>query len=227
MNNRSKCVFWLAILLLVAGCSRGGSGASQDGQGSPDQAATGRAERPADKSAGGSAGSQRRAPTVLLHTSQGDIVVRLDAQRAPRTVNNFLYYVESGHYDQTILHQVAAGYVVVGGGYTADLVERPGRYPIPNEADNGLSNRRGTIAMARRQDVVDSSTCQFFINLADNPALDHRGPAANEYGFCVFGEVIEGWEVVDKIAEVEVEDTDAFQELPVQTVSIESARRLR
>ncbi|HVX10990.1 MAG TPA: peptidylprolyl isomerase [Pirellulales bacterium] len=166
-------------------------------------------------------------PTVVLKTSMGELTIKLDPQAAPRTVNNFLHYVENGLYNQTIFHQVDAGYVVLGGTYTAELVERPGRYPIPNEASNGRKNLRGTVAMSRQPDNIDSSTSQFFINLQDNPHLDHRGEAAEEYGYCVFGEVVEGDEVLEKIAAVAVEDKDNFQKLPVETVLIESAYRVR
>lgn len=166
-------------------------------------------------------------PTVLLKTSMGELTIKLDPQTAPRTVNNFLHYVENGFYDQTIFHQVDAGYVALGGGYSPDLVERPSRYPIPNEATNGRKNVRGTVAMARQLDDIDSSTCQFFINLNDNPHLDHRGDEPQDYGFCVFGEVIEGLEVLEKISAVEVEDKDDFKKIPVETVLIESAYRMR
>lgn len=166
-------------------------------------------------------------PEVVLHTSAGAITLRLDAAKAPRTVQNFLQYVESGHYDGTIFHQVNAGYVALGGGYTPELRERTGRYPISNEANNGLRNRRGTIAMARRLDVVDSSTCQFFINLADNPKLDHQGSAPEAFGFCVFGEVTEGLDVLEHISQTPVKSVDGFENLPVETVQINSAVRTR
>lgn len=166
-------------------------------------------------------------PAIVIKTSHGELTIELDPYTAPRTVNNFLHYVESGHYNQTIFHQVDAGYVALGGGYTPELTEKRGRYPIPNEAANGRKNLRGTIAMARQPDVIDSSTCQFFINLADNPQLDHRGDGADEYGYCVFGKVIEGLETLDQIAKVEVRDSEEFPKLPVETVLIESAYRLR
>lgn len=166
-------------------------------------------------------------PTIVLKTTLGELTIKLDPQSAPRTVNNFLTYVENGSYNQTIFHQVDKGYIALGGAYTADLSERAGRYPIPNEADNGRKNLRGAVAMARDPSEIDSSTCQFFINLTDNPHLDHRGNSAEEFGYCVFGEVVGGLEVLDKISAVEVEDKDDFQKLPVETVLIESAYRLR
>lgn len=166
-------------------------------------------------------------PTVVLKTTMGELTVKLDPKAAPRTVNNFMHYVESGLYNQTIFHQVEAGYVALGGTYTPDLVERPSRYPIPNEAANGRKNLRGTIAMARQIEAIDSSTSQFYINLEDNPHLDHHGDSPEEYGFCVFGELVEGLDVLEKISAVEVQEKDDFKKLPVETVLIESAYRTR
>jgi cyclophilin family peptidyl-prolyl cis-trans isomerase len=166
-------------------------------------------------------------PIVSLKTSLGEVTLKLDAKRAPRTVNNFLHYVQSGHYNQTIFHQVQEGYVVLGGSYAPDLTEKDGRYPIPNEADNGLKNVRGTIAMARQPDEIDSATCQFFVNLNDNPNLDHVGEKPEEFGFCVFGEVIKGMDVLDRMSRVEVQANEQFEQLPVDTVLLETARRVR
>jgi len=166
-------------------------------------------------------------PAVDLKTTFGLIRVKLNRELAPRTVANFLNYVDNGHYNQTIFHRIESGYAVLGGGYTSELLAKEGRYPIPNEAKNGLKNRRGTIAMVRDIDKVDSSTCQFFINLNDNPQLDHQGEEPERYGYCVFGEVIEGMEVLDRIATLPVRTTEGFDKLPVETVMIESARRHR
>jgi cyclophilin family peptidyl-prolyl cis-trans isomerase len=165
-------------------------------------------------------------PVVLLHTNMGEIVLRLDAAKAPRTVYNFMSYASNGHYDQTIFHQVDAGYAVLGGSYSVDLAERPGRYPIPNEATNGLKNKRGTIAMARSPDSINSATCEFFINLVDNPQLDHQGDDPAKYGYCVFGEVIGGLSVLDKISKVKVQDTKQFEKIPVETVMLQYVRRV-
>ena len=117
-------------------------------------------------------------PVVVIETSLGNITVRLDAEKAPLTVDNFLSYVGAGQYDQTIVHQVYKGQGFLAGGYGTNLVEKPGRTPVRNEAHNGLKNRRGTIAMVRLPDAIDSATCQFFINVADNPALDLQGSHA-------------------------------------------------
>lgn len=217
----SLCLFW------CAGCNRSSPTENATVQDEREERREGHDEvEKRDKSNA----SERHAayfPTVVLKTSLGEVTVKLDPQAAPRTVNNFLHYVENGLYNQTIFHQVEAGYVVLGGTYTPELVERPGRYPIPNEAANGRKNLRGTIAMARQIDEIDSSTSQFFINLQDNPNLDHQGDSAEQYGFCVFGEVTEGFDVLEKMSAVEVEDKDDFKKLPVETVLLETAYRTR
>lgn len=135
-------------------------------------------------------------PKVALETTHGEIVLALDGRRAPLTVKNFLRYVQDGHYDGTVFHRVIEGFVVQGGGYTGEYEEKPTREPIPNESGNGLSNRRGTIAMAR-QDQPHTATSQFYFNLADNSKLD---PQSSRWGYTVFGEVTEGMDVVDEIA---------------------------
>jgi cyclophilin family peptidyl-prolyl cis-trans isomerase len=145
-----------------------------------------------------SAADQQPAPRVRIQTSQGTFVVQLDAVRAPLTVRNFLDYVSKGHYAGTIFHRVIDGFVIQGGGYTPDLVEKEVGAPVPNESGNGLSNVRGSIAMARTGDP-HSATAQFYVNLKDNVALD---PNPQRWGYCVFGRVIEGMDVVDAIAKV-------------------------
>ncbi len=163
-------------------------------------------------------------PAVVIKTSQGEITIQLDLDKAPRTVGHFLNYVNSGHYNDTIFHQVESGFALVGGGFTADLKEKPTRYSVANEAANGLKNRRGTIAMARQPQDPNSATSQFIINLADNPALDHQGNEPEKYGYCVFGEITSGLDVLEKIAAVQVRDTETFVRLPVQPVTIQQAR---
>lgn len=138
------------------------------------------------------------APKVKVQTNLGTFVLQLDAVRAPLTTRNFIEYVKAKHYDGTIFHRVIDGFVAQGGGYTPDLVEKPTREPVVNESGNGLSNVRGTIAMARTGDP-HSATSQFYINLVDNTKLD---PNEERWGYCVFGRVIEGMEVVDAIAKV-------------------------
>lgn len=159
---------------------------------------------------------------VLLKTTRGDIVIALDEEKAPLTVANFLAYVNDGFYDGTIFHRVIPGFMIQGGGMTADMGQKANRGPIKNEADNGLKNRRGTLAMARTQ-VVDSATSQFFINLVDNPFLDHQDPSPQGYGYAVFGEVTEGMETVDAIAGVATGNSGMHQNVPVEPVIIEQA----
>src|SRR5690606_28190485 len=130
-------------------------------------------------------------------------------------------------YEQTIFHDVEPGYIALAGGYTPELQPREVSYPIQNEADNGLSNTRGTVAMARRSDIAHSGTNQFFVNLANNAHLDHAGSSAEQYGYCVFGKVIEGLDIVDAIAARPVEPRGDFERLTVETVMIESTERLR
>ncbi|PCJ17995.1 MAG: peptidylprolyl isomerase, partial [Gammaproteobacteria bacterium] len=138
---------------------------------------------------------------VTLHTNLGDIVIKLYSSRAPITVANFVGYVNSGHYKDTIFHRVIPGFMAQGGGFTAKLRKKPGLAPILNEADNGLKNKRGTLAMARTNDPHSAST-QFFINLANNDFLDHSGKNAQGWGYAVFGKVVKGMDVVDKMARI-------------------------
>jgi cyclophilin family peptidyl-prolyl cis-trans isomerase len=215
----------VAVLLLAAGCGGDGEApapAAIDGAG--DSSPTG---------AGGSASAQPIAdpkhPIVVIDTSLGSITVRLDKENAPLTVDNFLAYIDRGHYDQTIFHQVIKDYpkVIIAGAFTSELSEKQARTPIYNEAHNGLKNRRGTIAMARQLDAIHSATCYFFLNLTDNELLDHKDRTVEGYGYCVFGEITDGLEVADKIAECEVHDVDQFERIPVETVLVRSIRRIR
>jgi peptidyl-prolyl cis-trans isomerase A (cyclophilin A) len=160
------------------------------------------------------------APRVLLATSLGDITVQLDPEKAPKTVANFLDYVKSGHYDGTVFHRVMDGFMIQGGGFTADMAQKPTRAPIPLEAKNGLKNERGTVAMARTA-VADSATSQFFINVVDNSRLDYPSPDGN--GYAVFGRVVAGMDVVDKIRKVETGSKGGHQNVPVTPVLIRSA----
>jgi len=157
---------------------------------------------------------------VRLATSMGDIVLQLDAQKAPKTVANFVDYVKAGHYNGTVFHRVIDGFMVQGGGMNAEMIEKPSRAPIPLEAGNGLSNKRGTVAMARTA-VRDSATAQFFINVVDNDRLDSYGG-----GYAVFGKVVEGLDVVDKIKTVPTANKGMHQNVPVQPVTIQQATLL-
>lgn len=166
------------------------------------------------------------AERVVIETSRGEITLELDGVKAPESVKNFLAYVDAGHYDGTIFHRVIEGFMIQGGGYTADLQTKPTRPPIRNEADNGLLNRRGTIAMARTS-VVDSATSQFFINLADNAFLDHRGKDPRSYGYAVFGRVVSGMDVVDSLGKMKtVSKNTLFQNLPEEAAVIRHIRRM-
>ncbi len=227
MPHRLKSLLSLAVMLclLSTGCNRSAETPAESAAAESDSTG-GETSAKAD-SIVLKEPSHEYYPTVVLKTSLGEITLKLDAKRAPRTVNNFLHYVQNGHYDQTIFHQVEAGYVVLGGSFTPELSEKDARYPIANEADNGLKNVRGAIAMARQPDDIDSATCQFFINLGDNPNLDHTGDSPEEFGFCVFGEVIKGMEVIDKMGELEVQANEQFEKLPVETVLLETARRVQ
>ncbi|WP_414639567.1 peptidylprolyl isomerase [Aquabacterium sp.] len=161
------------------------------------------------------------AQNVKIATNLGDIVVQLDAAKAPKTVDNFVQYVKAGHYNGTVFHRVIDGFMIQGGGMTPDLKEKPTRAPIPLESRNGLSNARGTIAMARTN-VPDSATAQFFINVKDNNFLDSsRAPDGN--GYAVFGKVVSGMDVVDKIRKVETGQKGPYGDVPVQPVIIKSA----
>jgi peptidyl-prolyl cis-trans isomerase A (cyclophilin A) len=174
---------------------------------------------------------QQRRPRLKIATSLGDIVVRLDAEKTPLTVNNFVRYADERYYDGTIFHEVNRGYAVMGGGRTEDLSQKPVHVSVRNEANNGLKNVRGTIAMARDPGIIDSATSVFFINLADSPHLDHRDDTPEGYGYCVFGKVVEGMDVADRIGEVEVreakaQDGSTLPRVPVAPVLIKSIRLL-
>lgn len=168
--------------------------------------------------------AQAQAPKVRLTTSMGAIVLQLDPARAPRTVANFLAYVKAGHYDATVFHRVIDGFMIQGGGFTADMEQKPTRAPIALEAGNGLKNAAYTVAMARTADP-DSATAQFFINLRDNNMLDAPNP--DGHGYAVFATVLEGRAVVDKIRAVPTGNRGPHQNVPTTAVTIESARLLR
>lgn len=164
-------------------------------------------------------------PKVLMKTTMGDITLELYQDKAPATVKNFLGYVDDKFYDGTIFHRVIKGFMIQGGGHTADMSKKPTKGPIKNEADNGLSNRRGTISMARMPDP-HSATSQFFINLVDNVNLDFRAKTDQGYGYCVFGKVISGMDVVDAIANVKIMTRHGMQNVPRETVEIISIRKV-
>jgi cyclophilin family peptidyl-prolyl cis-trans isomerase len=164
-------------------------------------------------------------PKVLLKTSKGDITLELYPDKAPGTVKNFLAYVDAKFYDGLIFHRVIKGFMIQGGGLTADFSTRPAKSPIKNEAGNGLKNDRGTIAMARLGEV-DSATCQFFINHVNNDFLNHLADTPDGFGYCVFGRVVAGLEVVDAIATTPTMTVHGMKDVPRETVTIISVRRV-
>ena len=159
---------------------------------------------------------------VKLHTNFGTIVLELDAAKAPETVKNFLAYVEAGHYDNTIFHRVIDGFMIQGGGFEPGMNQKPTNAPIQNEAANGLKNDRYTVAMARTGDP-HSATAQFFINVKDNAFLNHTAPSGQGWGYCVFGKVVEGMDVVDKIKGVKTGSKGFHQDVPADDVLIQKA----
>ncbi|MCV6638061.1 peptidylprolyl isomerase [Candidatus Albibeggiatoa sp. nov. NOAA] len=163
--------------------------------------------------------------TVRINTTLGAITLELDEAKAPITVENFLNYVKSGFYTDTIFHRVISNFMIQGGGLTADMRDKPTEAPIKNEADNGLSNKRGTIAMARTNDPHSASS-QFFINVKDNDFLDFSAPNTQGWGYCVFGEVTEGMDIVDKIKSVKTTNHGMHRDVPADVITIESVEAL-
>ena len=170
-------------------------------------------------------GSALATPTAIIHTTKGDITVELDEDKAPASVANFRRYAEDGFYNDTIFHRVIPGFMIQGGGHTADMKEKPAREPIANEAHNGLKNTRGTIAMARTSNP-HSATSQFFINLVDNGYLNHTSKTQAGWGYAVFGKVVAGLDVIDKIAAVKTGRSGMHRDVPVEDVIIEKTEIL-
>lgn len=162
-------------------------------------------------------------PRVLLQTNKGDVELELNPEKAPVSVKNFLSYVESGFYNGVIFHRVIPGFMIQGGGFTQEMQQKTTNAPIRNEANNGLTNQRGTLAMARTN-VVDSATSQFFINLKDNEFLNH---GQRDYGYAVFGRVVKGMEVVDQIANLPTKRAGMHQNAPAEPVIIQSAKQIK
>ncbi|MDQ2917953.1 MAG: peptidylprolyl isomerase [Pseudomonadota bacterium] len=162
---------------------------------------------------------------VVLHTNQGDITLDLDQENSPATVANFLQYIRDGHYDNTVFHRVIPGFMIQGGGFAPGMQQKPTRTPVANEAGNGVKNGRYTVAMARTSDP-HSASAQFFINLADNAFLDYKGPSPQGYGYCVFGHVAGGADVVDKIAGVATGRSGFHEDVPTQDIVIMRAEEI-
>lgn len=160
--------------------------------------------------------TENKHPKFILKTSAGDIKIELDAEKAPKTVANFVDYATSGYYNGTIFHRVINDFMIQGGGFTADMTQKPTKAPIPIESDNGLKNKRGTLAMARTSNP-NSATSQFFINVKDNDFLDK---SSRDHGYTVFGKVIDGMDVIDKIKTVKTTTKAMHQDVPVETVEI-------
>ncbi len=162
---------------------------------------------------------------VLLKTNHGDIKLALDAENAPATVANFLQYVRDGHYDNTVFHRVIDNFMIQGGGMEPGMKQKPTRSPVANEATNGVKNKKYTVAMARTSEP-HSATAQFFINVADNDFLDYKAPSANGWGYCVFGKVVDGFDVVDKIRAVRTAKSGFHENVPSEDVLIVKAEEV-
>ena len=220
MTGSTRILLLPLFLFVLSGCDSG----SSPGKSVTASIDTSTDDVPVTNSLDQAAGNSRdpRFPVISMFTNLGTIRVQLDLEKAPITGKNFLWYAGNGHYNGTIFHQIVPGYMALGGGYTEKFEEKPTQFWIRNEAFNGLKNRKGTIAMARRPDQADSSTCQFFFNLVDNPHLDHTSRKnAAEYGYCVFGRVIEGIEVLEKMNHLSVQDQGDFPSVPTPAIVIE------
>src|SRR4030066_1830115 len=174
----------------------------------------------------GEAEAEDKNPVVLMETSSGNIKKEVDRKNAPISAKNFLSYVDDKFYDGTIFHRVIDNFMIQGGGFTSDMQQKQTKAQIKNEASNGLKNKRGTLAMARTM-VVDSATAQFFINVVDNDSLDHRDTSPQGYGYAVFGKVVEGMDVVDKIKGVKTGTKMGHGDVPMEAVVIKSVRRAK
>lgn len=205
----------IALMIAASGCKQNESANGES------QSAETKQEQPKDESKeSNKSEAEGGNPMVIMSTSKGDIKIELYQDKAPITVENFLNYVNDGFYDGTIFHRVIPNFMVQGGGFTPDLNQKPTKPPIKNEADNGLKNERGTLAMARTQ-VVDSATSQFFINLVDNSFLDN---GVRDFGYAVFGRVVDGMDVVDEIAAVETGNKGMMGDVPQEDVVIKSVK---
>ncbi len=181
---------------------------------------TGKVEKATEKK------GDKKVEKVLMETSEGNITIELDSAKAPESVKNFLAYVDSGFYDGTIFHRVIESFMIQGGGFTADMKQKTTKAPIKNEADNGLKNVRGSLAMARTSDP-NSATAQFFINVVDNDFLNHRGKTMDGWGYAVFGKVdAKSLEVVDKIKKVATGNKNGMDDVPTKTVTIKKVKKL-
>lgn len=234
-------IFTLIVFFSVTGCGKKGQVPPEakiqveenDGQADGEDARMSPIELTADEASPDSP-AVTVLPEVVVHTSQGDIRIRLFAEDAPQTVDNFLEnYVDRAVFHDTLIHFVEKDYMMIAGGYTSAYEKVPARAPVIYEGENGLSNRRGTIAVNRHPDFIHSGQSEFFFNLADNEFLDHKeatspeGDASSTPGYCVFGEIVEGIEVADMIGSVEVVDREGFPKTPVAPVVVTAIERIR
>jgi cyclophilin family peptidyl-prolyl cis-trans isomerase len=230
-------LLFAALAILITACWLAGCGSKPENEPSADGDAPNASQAAAENSSMAASPAARpkavrpppEDPVVVLHTSAGDIKIKLFAQKAPQTVDNFLSnYADRKFYDETIFHHVEPGSLLIAGGYDANLESKPTRTPIYNESRNGLSNKRGTVAMICDPEAPHSATSQFFINLADNPNFDSKKTEEEvAFGYCVFGQVVEGLEVAEKIAKQPTTSQGDFAQLPTPTVAIRSVERLR
>ena len=222
-NTRLNILFPLAVASLLMACSDDSGTSAKDKGGSTAADAKVADDQGGSPLEAGVDSSKPAGTRVKLVTSLGDMELELDAAKAPKTVANFLAYVKSGHYDGTIFHRVIPTFMIQGGGYDTSLSQKTTNAPIQNEADNGLSNLRGTIAMARTTDP-HSATAQFFINVVDNAGLDFKSKAGSGWGYAVFGKVVKGLDTVDKIKAVKTGPKGKFtKDVPQTDVVIKSA----
>ena len=224
----------VAVIVLIVACWLTGCGGKAEVPAASIDAANPTAATAATSPAITPTAAKRPAPkpvdpVVILHTSAGDIQMQLFIEKAPQTIENFLAnYVRRQFYSDTIFHHVESGSMIIGGGYTVDLQPKPTRYPVLSEAGNGLTNKRGAVAMIREPSLPHSATSQFYINVADNPALDFQSKESDEgWGYCVFGQVTSGMEVVDQIAKSQVGPQGDFEKVPLEAVVIRSIEQTR
>jgi cyclophilin family peptidyl-prolyl cis-trans isomerase len=213
-------IHFVCLSLILSGCSSGDKDLPTASLGAEQSVATPSKPQPERQ-------KFNPFPEVEIKTSAGTMRLKLDAEKAPITVSNFLFYVNRGHYDGTLFHEVYRDFIALAGGFDEKLTPRRADVSIRNEAHHGQKNLRGTVAMARPADGIDSATNQFFINLVDNASLDHVGTEPSQYGYCVFGEVISGMEVVETIGKAEVRRTEQFESAPVTPIVIESIRQVK
>jgi cyclophilin family peptidyl-prolyl cis-trans isomerase len=224
----------LALITLAIACWLTGCGSSAK---TPAASATGANSDSAEPAAPTAVAAPPKAkpapvavdPIVVVHTTAGVIKIQLFAEKSPQTVDNFLNtYARRGFYDETIFHHIEPGMMLLGGGYTADLQPKPTRSAIYNESRNGLSNRKGTVAMIHDPEAAHTATSQFFINLVDNPSFDFQADdEEDKFGYCVFGKVIEGMNIVEQIAQMPTEPQGDFPAVPAQTVMIQKVEQVR